>query len=142
MFVRLRLGPVLLLPRFGARVCAGFPSPADDYIEDEVDLTRLVVGNPLATFLWTAQGECMVGAGIFDGDMLVVDRSLEPVPGDIVVAVVDGQPSVKRLVAENGQLGLMIENPAMPAFAVAPIAEVAIWGVVRWTLRRHPGASR
>lgn len=71
MFVRLRLGPVVLLPRFGARVCAGFPSPADDYIEDDVDLTRLVVGNPLATFLWTAQGECMVGAGIFDGDILV-----------------------------------------------------------------------
>lgn len=133
---------MLFLPRFGARVCAGFPSPADDYIEDEVDLTRLVVGNPLATFLWTAQGDCMVGAGIFDGDVLVVDRALDPVPGDVVVAVVDGQPSVKRLVCENGQLGLMIENPAMTAFAVAPIADVAIWGVVRWTLRRHPGASR
>ena len=142
MFVRLRLGPIVRLPHFGVRVCAGFPSPADDYIEADVDLTRLVVGNPLATFLWTAQGDCMVGAGIFDGDILVVDRSLQAVAGDVVVAIVDGQPSVKRLVIDDGRLGLAIENPAMPAFELAPIAEVSIWGVVRWTLRRHPGAGR
>lgn len=142
MLLRLVLGPHILVRRFGARVCAGFPSPADDYIEDEVDIARLVVGNPLATFLWTAQGECMIGAGIYDGDVLVVDRSLEPVVGDVVVAVVDGEPSVKRLVLEAGQLALTIENPAMPVFRPPAITEAAIWGVVRWTLRRHPGAAR
>ena len=70
------------------------------------------------------------------------ERSSNRISVSLLHDVVDGQPSVKRLVCENGQLGLMIENPAMPAFAVAPIADVAIWGVVRWTLRRHPGASR
>lgn len=107
-----------------------------------MDVARLVVGNPLATFLWTAQRECMVGAGIYDGDVLVVDRSLEPVVGDVVVAVVDGEPSVKRLVLEAGQLALTIENPSMRVYRPPAITEAAIWGVVRWTLRRHPGAAR
>lgn len=143
MFARLRLGPAVPLRCFATRVCAGFPSPADDFLEDDVDVARLVAGNPLATFLWTAEGECMVAAGIFDGDVLVVDRSLSAKHGDVVIAIIDGQPSVKRIVRDaQGGFALEIENPAMPPFAAAANTEVSIWGVVTWTLRRHPGADR
>lgn len=135
MFVPLQLGPITPLPIFAGRVCAGFPSPADDYIEDAVDLTRLVVSHPAATFLWRVQGECMIEAGIFDGDILVVDRSLQPRDEDVVVAVIDGQPSVKRLRRVGGRLQLENENRTFKPFGVGEGAEVSIWGVVKCNLR-------
>lgn len=79
------IGLPLPLPLVGFRICCGFPSPADDWIEDAIDVSRLVVTNPAATFLWRASGDCMTPT-ILDGDYLVCDRSLAPVPGDVVVA--------------------------------------------------------
>lgn len=85
-----RLRAVIPVPVMRARLCAGFPSPADDYVEGALDPTTLIVTNPTATFIWRVAGSSMVRAGVNDGDYVVVDRSLVPKAGDIVVAVIDG----------------------------------------------------
>ena len=121
----------------GPRVCAGFPSPADDFIEEEVALPRWLAPNPPATFVWRIAGWSVVGAGIHDGDLAVVDRSLSPVADDIVVAVIDGEHSLKRYRIEGNRAVLAFENPDLPAFALEDGAEATIWGVVRVSLRLH-----
>ena len=100
------------LPLFSGKVSAGFPSPADDYIEKSLDLNDLLIQKPAATFFVRAQGESMLGAGIHPNDILVVDRSLEPVPGRIVICALDGELVVKRLKRRGGQWVLGSENPA------------------------------
>ena len=92
------------LPLFMGKVSAGFPSPADDYIEKTLDLNELLVQKPAATFFARAQGNSMTGAGIFPNDILVVDRSIEPVSGKVVICAIDGELTVKRLIMEAGQL--------------------------------------
>ena len=93
----------LPLPLFSGKVAAGFPSPADDYIEKSLDLNELLVQKPAATFFVRAQGESMLGAGIHPNDILVVDRSIAPVPGKIVICALNGELTVKRLEHHNGQ---------------------------------------
>ena len=143
-----RLGPVAVpedtsgtlvrVPIMGAALCAGFPSPADDFIEDALELPRWLVPNPPATFLWRVRGSSMIQAGIHDGDLAVVDRSLDPVHHDVVVAVVDAEPSLKRYLAEKGRPPrLAFENMEMPAFPIEDIAGAEIWGVVPFTIRWH-----
>ena len=100
------------LPLFTGKVAAGFPSPADDYVEKTLDLNDLLVKKPAATFFVRAQGESMLGAGIHPNDILVVDRSIEPVPGKIVICALNGELTVKRLGRTNGQWRLKAENPA------------------------------
>ncbi len=125
------------VPLLGQRLCAGFPSPADDFLEGAIELPRWLVPNPPATFLWQISGESMRGAGIFDGDLAVVDRSLKAGHDCVVVAVVGGQMSIKRLVIEGNRARLAFDNPDLPAFAVEDLEEAAIWGVVRFTIRWH-----
>lgn len=125
------------VPLFGPSVCAGFPSPADDYIEAEIQIARELVQHPAATFVWTVAGESMKDAGIFDGDLLVVDRALEPIHDDVVVAVVDGTLSVKRFLKRGDRARLTFENAEFPDFNVADAADVEIWGVVTWNLHPH-----
>ena len=131
----------LRLPLAGGRVEAGFPSPADDFIERSLDLNEQLVHNPIATFFICAQGHSMVGAGIHDGDLLIVDRSMAPSHGSIVVAVVDGGLTVKRLSITRGSSQLHPEpnRQSQETFQSIPLQEesdVTIWGVVTWTLHR------
>ncbi len=119
----------------GQALCAGFPSPADDFPEGALKLPRWLVPNPPATFLWQISGESMRGAGIFDRDLACVDRSLKAGRDSIVVAVVGGQMSIKRLVIGGNRARLAFDNPDLPAFAVEDLEEAAIWGVVRFTIR-------
>ncbi|GJD87440.1 LexA repressor [Methylobacterium hispanicum] len=121
----------------GQALCAGFPSPADDFLEGALELPRWLVPNPPATFLWQISGESMRGAGIFDRDLACVDRSLTAGRDSIVVAVVGGQMSIKRLVIGGNRARLAFDNPDLPAFAVEDLEEAAIWGVVRFTIRWH-----
>lgn len=130
MLIGLKFEAEITLPLIGHRLCAGFPSPADDFLEEAIDLNRLLVRNPAATFLWRVGGESMRDAGIYDGDLLVVDRSLRPVDGDVVVATVLGERSLKRLRLRGKRPQLVFENRDMPAYEVPDIAEVEIWGVV------------
>jgi DNA polymerase V len=120
----------LPLPLFSGKVAAGFPSPADDYIEKNLDLNELLVHKPAATFFVRAQGESMIGAGIHPNDILVVDRSIEAVPGKIVICALNGELTVKRLERDNGQWQLKAENPAYADILIHDELDMVIWGVV------------
>jgi len=124
------------LPLFSGKVAAGFPSPADDYVEKNLDLNELLVQKPAATFFVRAQGESMLGAGIHPNDILVVDRSIEPVPGKIVICALNGELTVKRLERDNEQWQLKAENPAYPDIVIHEELEMVIWGVVTTVI--HP----
>lgn len=121
------------LPLATARVAAGFPSPAEDHIEAGIDLNEWLIEHPAATFLVRIQGDSMTGAGILDGDVAVVDRAIEPRPGHVVIATIDGEFLVKRLARRGGRLVLACENPDFPTAAIDIDAaqEALIWGVVR-----------
>ena len=109
---------------------AGFPSPADDFVEGALDLNAHLVRNAAATFYVRASGDSMTGAGIFPGDILVVDRSIEPAHGKIVIAILNGALTVKRLHKRTGQVQLHSENPAYAPIAITEGEELLIWGVV------------
>jgi DNA polymerase V len=118
------------LPLFGSKIPAGFPSPADDHLDASIDLNRQYVRNPSATFFVRVQGHSMIGAGIHNNDMLVVDRSLDAKNGSIVIAVVNGQLTVKRLLIEDDSVFLAPENPEYEPIEVKDFMELHIWGVV------------
>jgi DNA polymerase V len=123
------------LPFYGTSVSAGFPSPADDYLEGTIDLNEYLINHPSATFLVRASGHSMINAGIFDGDILVVDRSLKPLPGKVVIAAIDGQLTVKRLQKNPmGGFILLPENAEYQPIVVNEGNEVLIWGVVTCVL--------
>lgn len=111
-------------------VQAGFPSPADGYFEGRIDLNRHLIHDITCTYLVRVAGDSMKGAGISDGDELVVDRSLDPADGSVVVAVLDGELTVKRLRIGRGGVRLVAENPDYPDIVVPELAELTIWGVV------------
>ncbi len=119
----------LLLPLAGGTVAAGFPSPADDYVEAGIDLNEQLIRHPSSTFFLRVSGDSMNGAGIYHGDLLIVDRSLEPRPGRIVVAVLDGAFTLKRLACHRGRLRLESANPSYPAIDLHDAEDVRLWGV-------------
>ncbi|MBJ65360.1 MAG: DNA polymerase V [Rhodobiaceae bacterium] len=120
----------LSLPLYSSKVPAGFPSPADDHMEEKLDLNTHLVKHPTATFFVKASGDSMVGAGIHDGDILVVDRSLEPRQGRVVIAAIDGQLTVKRLKIKGPKTFLVPENKKFRSIELNENNDVKIWGVV------------
>jgi len=120
----------LSLPVFTARIHAGFPSPAEDYIEKSLDLNEYLVQHPAATFFVRVTGDSMTGAGINSGDILIVDRALTAVNGSVIVAVLNGEFTVKRLVTSGGRVRLCAENPAYEPISVTAGADFEVWGVV------------
>lgn len=125
------------LPLFTDRVAAGFPSPAQDHLEQRLSLDELLDINAPQTFLARALGESMTGAGIFDGDLLVVNRGKQAQKGHVVVASLNGECFVKRLAKEGNTWILRAENPAYPPRYVLEADELQIWGVVTDSIRRH-----
>ena len=126
----------LLSPLFGCKVAAGFPSPADDYIQGRLSLDEHLVQHRDATFFVRAKGSSMVGAGIFDGDLLVVDKSLAPKSGDIVIAAVDGELTVKRLIKRGATVTLKAENPDYREIEFKEGQELQLWGVVTSAIKK------
>lgn len=126
------------LPVFSSKVQAGFPSPADDYIEGYLDLNTKFIPHPAATFVLQAIGDSMVDAGIFSGDWLLVDKSLEPTDGRIVIAAVNGELTVKRLAKKNGRVQLLPANPEFQPIDITEDSEMVIWGVVTLVLHELP----
>ncbi len=118
------------LPVFIARIAAGFPSPAADYEENKLDLNKHLIKNPAATFFVRVSGDSMTGAGIHDGDLLVVDRSIQPVSGNVIIAVLDGQLTVKRLKIKRGKITLEPENKDYPTHTITKGMDFEVWGVV------------
>jgi DNA polymerase V len=113
-----------------ATVPAGFPSPAADYEQDQLDLNKHLVSNPAATFFVRVTGDSMIGAGIHHNDLLVVDRSLEPRDKSVVIAVLNGELTVKRIRMRNGKITLEPENHNYFPQEVTADTEFEVWGVV------------
>ena len=118
------------LPLFGSKIPAGFPSPADDHLEAKIDLNQHYIRHPAATFFVRVQGHSMLGAGIHNNDMLVVDRSLQAQNGSIVIAVVNGELTVKRLAINGAEVWLKPENPDYQPLQIQDGMDFHIWGVV------------
>lgn len=123
-------------PLYGSSVQAGWPSPADDYIECELNLHEMIVRNPASTFFLRAAGDSMLGAGIHDGDLLVVDRELPAMSGKVVIAALDGELLVKTLSRKYGKVYLMPANPDYPPIDITNREYVHIWGVVTYCLHK------
>ncbi|MDP1679605.1 MAG: translesion error-prone DNA polymerase V autoproteolytic subunit [Candidatus Nitrotoga sp.] len=124
------------LPVFGHKVAAGFPSPADDYMEGRLSLDEHLIANRDATFFVRAKGNSMVGAGIFDGDLLVVDKSITPSSGNIVIAIIDGDLTVKRLILRDNKTILKPENLRFKEIELQDGQELQVWGVVTATVKK------
>lgn len=123
-------------PLYLAPVEAGFPSPAEDYIDCKLDLHRHLVRNEAATFFLRAHGESMLGAGIHDGDLLVVDRSMEAGNRKVVIAALEGELTVKRLLRREGRVLLAPENPQFSPVDITENEFVHIWGVVTYVVHK------
>lgn len=117
---------VLIAP---VAVAAGFPSPAQDYFDGRVDLNTHLIKDITSTFIVRVTGNSMEGAGISDGDELIVNRALEPKDGSVVIAVLDGELTIKRLRITSTGVVLQAENPKYPDIRVSALSELTIWGV-------------
>lgn len=123
-------------PLYLCAVQAGWPSPADDYVDEQINLHELAVKNPAATFFLRATGDSMIGVGIHDGDLLVVDRSAEATHNRIVIAALDGELLVKRLRQRGRRSWLSPANPDFPEIEITNREYVHIWGIVTYVLHK------
>ena len=129
--------PRVALNLYSSKVPAGFPSPADDHLEKRLDTNEYLIDQEDATFFVTIQGESMINAGLLSGDKAVVDRSKKPKIGNIVIAVVDGEFTIKTLgKAKNGMPRLLPANPAFNPIEIKEAMQFEIWGVVTGSFRR------
>ena len=117
-------------PFYQSPAACGFASPAADYLQDTLSLDQLLIRHPAATFFARAQGKSMTGAGIYDGDLLIIDRSLNPNDGDVIIALLDGELIVKRLIYGNGAPILHSEHPDYADIKLGSDQQLDVWGVV------------
>ena len=134
-FLKPEISVPLEIPLAESGVHAGFPSPADDFLEGSLDLNSLVIRHPEATFFARVEGDSMKDEGIVEGDILVVDKSIEPYDGCLAVAVVDGEFTLKRVRKEPDKILLVPANPKYKVIEISPENEFAVWGVVNWVLK-------
>ena len=125
------------IPLLNDSVSAGFPSPADDYTEENIDLNEHLISNPFSTFFLRVKGDSMINAGIKDKDLIIVDKSLIAKPGNIVIAMIDGEFTIKRLSVKNDELYLKAENHNYPDFSFKNHIDVQIWGVVIYSIHSY-----
>ncbi len=118
-----------MLPLYVCRISAGFPSPADDYIDKKIDLNEHLIKNPSSTFFIRVKGDSMIKAGISDGDLIVIDRAKDAVHEDIVLAVVQGEFTLKRILLEDGRVTLKPENDGYKNIEINESMGFEIWGV-------------
>ena len=125
------------IPLLNDSVSAGFPSPADDYTEENIDLNEHLISNPFSTFFLRVKGDSMINAGIKDKDLIIVDKSLTAKPGNIIIAMIDGEFTIKRLSIKNDELYLKAENHNYPDFRFKNHINVQIWGVVIYSIHSY-----
>ncbi len=123
------------VPMMAWSAACGFPSPAEDYVDRPLDFNELLIEHPAATFAIRIEGDSMTGAGIFPGDIAVVDRAREPVNGSVVLALLDGAFTVKRYRTKDGAVWLQAENPAFPDMQIADGQSLEVWGVITRSIR-------
>ncbi|MEO8666701.1 MAG: translesion error-prone DNA polymerase V autoproteolytic subunit [Ignavibacteria bacterium] len=126
----------ILLPYFENRITAGFPSPAMDYSEEKLDIKDYLIQHPNSTFFVRVNGDSMIGEGINDGDLLVVDKSISGFMGHIVIAEVNGEFTVKKIEMINGRLYLIAANDKFEPIEINETTEFMIWGVVTYSIHR------
>ena len=124
----------LLIPLVKETISAGFPSPAEDYIELGIDLNKYLIKNPISTFFLRVSGNSMNNAGIYNNDLLIIDRSINPHPGHIVVAVLDGEFTLKRLIRDHDSYYLKAANANYPAINLNQYINIEIWGVAIYSI--------
>ncbi len=124
------------LPYADQGIQAGFPSPAQDYITESIDLNKEIVKHPAATFYGRVSGDSMIEEGIEEGDLLVIDRSIEPEEDDLVVCCVDGEFTLKRIRIEPDRIWLIPSNETFDPIMVTPDNQFTVWGVVTHTIKR------
>ena len=124
----------LLIPLAQGSVSAGFPSPAEDYIELGIDLNKYLIKNPISTFFLRVSGNSMNNAGIFNNDLLIIDRSINPHPGHIVIALLDGEFTLKRLIKEKNNYYLKADKENYPAINLYEYVDIQIWGVAIYSI--------
>ena len=125
------------IPLLTDSVSAGFPSPADDHTEENIDLNEHLISNPFSTFFLRVKGDSMINAGIRDKDLIIVDKSLTARPGNIIIAMIDGEFTMKRLSIKNNELYLKAENHNYPDFRFKNHINVQIWGVVIYSIHSY-----
>jgi len=126
----------LNLPLVDSGISAGFPSPADDFLDVSIDLNKALIQNPSATFYGRVKGDSMIGAGLSDGDLLIIDKSLEPADGKIAVCFIDGEFTVKRIKIEKEIIWLMAENKNYSPIKVTRDNDFIIWGIVTTVIKK------
>lgn len=117
-------------------ISAGFPSPAEDYVDQILDLNEYMIKNLSTTFLIRVSGDSMINAGIYNGDILVVDRSLEPANNKIIIGVIDGEFLVKRIIKKSGKLFLQAENDMFKPIEINSDSDFKVWGVVTFAIHK------
>ena len=125
---------VRLSPLATEAISAGFPSPAEDYIELGIDLNKYLIKNPISTFFLRVSGNSMNNAGIYNNDLLIIDRSINPNPGHIVVALLDGEFTLKRLIKEENNYYLKADKENYPAINICEYIDIQIWGVAIYSI--------
>ena len=136
------LSTSLALPYADGGIKAGFPSPAQDYISESIDLNRELIRHPAATFYARVDGDSMIGDGIESGDILVVDRSIEPADGDLAVCSIDDEFTLKRISLRAGSIWLIPSNERFDPILVTPEHNFMVWGVVTYTIKQHRRGRR
>lgn len=130
------LSEAIKLPLVDAFISAGFPSPADDYLEGKLDLNKLLIQNSSSTFFARVRGSSMVDIGIHDGDILVIDKSLEPKQNSVLVCFIDGEFTVKKVKKLNGDFYLMPENKDFAPIRIEKGSDFRLWGVVTYCIHK------
>ena len=125
-----------LIPLVKGTISAGFPSPAEDYIELGIDLNKYLIKNPISTFFLRVSGNSMNNAGIYNNDLLIIDRSINPNPGNIVVALLDGEFTLKRLIKEENNYYLKADKENYPAINLYEYIDIEIWGVAIYSIHK------
>ena len=126
----------LKLPLVNAFISAGFPSPADDYLDTKLDLNQLLIQNPSSTFFARVRGNSMEDVGINDGDILIIDKSLEPMHNSVLVCFIDGEFTVKKIRKSNGDLYLMPQSKDFEPIKVDKNSDFRLWGVVTYCIHK------
>jgi DNA polymerase V len=124
------------LPYIEAGVSAGFPSPAEDYTEQRIDLNSILIKNPSSTFYAKVNGNSMKDAGVYDGDIVIIDKSLTPGHDSLLVCFIDGEFTLKKVRKVNDDLFLIPENPDFRPIKISPESDFRLWGVVTYTIHK------
>ena len=131
-----KIPSTLFSPLIKGTISAGFPSPAEEYIELGIDLNQYLIKNPISTFFLRVSGNSMNNAGIYNNDLLIIDRSINPHPGHIVVALIDGEFTLKRLIKEKENYYLKADKENYPAINLYEYLDIEIWGVAIYSIHK------